>query len=776
MIGRTFSHYRILERLGAGGMGVVYKAEDTRLGRLVAIKLLSDELLKDPTAMERFQREARSASSLNHPNICTIHEIDEVDGTPFLVMELLEGQTLSETLARGPFPGEKLLDLAIEFADALAAAHEARIIHRDLKPANLFLTRIGHLKILDFGLAKQLHPGVDSSQSATRARDLTATETTVGTIAYMSPEQARGEDLDARSDLFSFGAVLYELATGVRAFSAPTTALTFDHILHHHPPPPGGLLEPIILKALEKDRELRYQSAAEIRADLKRLKHDSGSRAVGASAPRRPRRTAMAIGAALLLAVVAVIILWRARAPVRSSASQQLTVAVLPFTNLSANRDRDYLRLALPDELITILSHSRSLAVRPFALSRKVTGDADPQQSGRTLNVAQVVAGHFRDSGGKIGITLEAIDVEKNDVVWRDTIDTPADDLIAMREQLSSRIRGGLLPLLSAGGAGPEPNRPKNDEAYALYLRAAAMSNDVAPNKEALTALERAVALDPSFAPAWSALASRAYYDAEYGDGGDAAFHRAEEAAMRARTIDPELVDASRLLNLMRTEKGDLAGAYREALDLIRRRPDSGDSHFALSYTLRYAGLLSESARECEAARTLDPHNSGARSCALTFLMLGDAPRGRQFVQLDAGSEWSRAVETYFLLRAGDGAEILRRGERNAPIQRRWWDMFEAYMTKRPKDEVARLAAEVKRRVLLIRDAEPPYFTATVLAFCRQDREALELLHTAVERGYCAHPAMDLDPSFAHLRGTPEFQKIRQAAIDCQQGFVRSRG
>ena len=304
MIGATISHYRVIGTLGAGGMGVVYKAEDTRLGRLVAIKLLSDELLRDRVAMERFQREARAASALNHPNICTIHEVDEVDGTPFLVMELLEGETLRERMERGAPPQDELLDLGIEFADALAAAHEARIIHRDLKPANLFLTRLGHLKILDFGLAKLLHDRDDvSEQAATEARQqLTRTATTVGTIAYMSPEQARGEPLDARTDLFSFGAVLYELATGTRAFHAPTSALTFDRILHHDPPPPASPLAPILTKALQKDRELRYQSAAEIRADLKRLKHESG-----ATAPVRTRAAPLWIGVTAVAAVLAVL-------------------------------------------------------------------------------------------------------------------------------------------------------------------------------------------------------------------------------------------------------------------------------------------------------------------------------------------------------------------------------------------------------------------------------------------------------------------------------------
>ena len=362
MIGSTISHYRVLETLGAGGMGVVYKAEDTRLGRFVVLKMLPDDLVRDHAALERFRREARTASSLNHPNICTIYEVDEAEGRPFLVMELLEGQTLRDC---GQIEKEKLLDLAIEFADALATAHDAHIIHRDLKPANLFLTKLGHLKILDFGLAKLTAD--DSSRGATAARGLTASDTTLGTVSYMSPEQARGEQLDTRTDLFSFGAVMYELATGRRAFPGSTTAVIFDAILHRDPPPVEGDLGPVIAKALQKDRELRYQSAADIRADLKRLKHESGA---AATVPARRRSMPRWVGFAAAIAVLAILATWYFRRTPAANA-QLTTVAVLPFANLSDNHNRDYLRLALPDELITILSHSRALAVRPFAFRSK---------------------------------------------------------------------------------------------------------------------------------------------------------------------------------------------------------------------------------------------------------------------------------------------------------------------------------------------------------------------------------------------------------------------
>jgi serine/threonine protein kinase len=765
MIGRTISHYRILERLGEGGMGVVYKAEDTRLGRLVALKMISDAL-SNPVAIERLKREARSASSLNHPNICTIYEIDEVDGQPFLVMELLEGRTLRDA---GPLGNETLLDLAIEFADALASAHTAHIIHRDLKPANLFITNLGHLKILDFGLAKLVTDRDDSSRERTAMRDLTAGDTTVGTIAYMSPEQARGEPLDARSDIFSFGAVLYELATGKRAFDGPTTAVIFDAILHKQPASPPHELGQIIMKALEKDRELRYQSAADIRADLKRLKHDSG-----AARPARPRLPLAWIAAAALL-VIAGVVIWRLRSSPTPASGRQTTVAVLPFANLGSNRDRDYLQLALPDELITILSHSSSLAVRPFAMTRKFTGDIDPQQTGRKLNVAEVITGHYRDSGGKIGITLEAIDVEKNDVLWRDSIEVAAEDLMAMRNEISNRIRGGLLPLLHAESK--EGSRPHNDEAYALFLRAAAMSNDPQPNKQAVAILERAVQLDPSYAPAWVALSARAYFDGEYSDGGSAAFDRAKVAVDRALSIDPDLVDAAKRRTIMAVENGDIENAYRQARELVRRRPNSGDAHFTVSYVLRYVGALTESAAECERARAIDPTNTGWRSCGLTFLRLGDFPRAEQYINLDAGSAWSRSLMIYVRLHQGDQAGALRLGE-GGPLNRvqtNWWPMLRAALLNHPQKEVHDEAVRLSATMMRWRDSEPVYFIGEIMGFAGENEEALRLLHRAVEKNYCAWPALDADPAFVKVRGTPEFQQIRKDAVACQQRFLQFR-
>jgi len=738
VIGRDILHYHIVEKLGEGGMGVVYKARDSRLDRDVAIKFLSSRVSDDASGHARFEVEARAAAALNHPNIATVHAIEDVGGELFIVMEYIEGCELKEIITAGALGLDRALKIALGVAQGLHLAHQKGIIHRDIKPSNIMVADGDTPKITDFGLAR-IGSGMD----------LTKLGTTVGTVTYMSPEQVVGERADQRSDIWSFGVLLYEMLTGHPPFTGPNFRAVLNAILNLAPKPVSSFdgdipaeLGVLVMKMLQKEAAARPQSMVEVIDVLKR--GDVGGTPGRAGPGRQEKRPGL---------------------------------AVLPFTSIKQDPDTGFLGFALADQIIGSLSYVNGLQVRPSSAIRRYQGkEVDAPTAARELQVEYVLMGYFLREGNVVRLNVELVDARSNEMVWREAIQSNYDNVFALQDAAAEKVLGGLRVHFSSDERrNMRADVPADPLAYEYYLRAISYPITLDADQLAVNMLEKALDLDPDYAPAWAELGFRIAQIGSFGLLGEEQRLRAEQALQRALSLNENLLTALFHLSLLFVDEGRPEEAIVLVDRMLRITPDDALAHFVLSYIYRYTGLMEESVAEVERALALDPENPRFRSGGFTYFFCGNYRRAYELFDLDGASTFGIAWKGMCLFMMGEKERAIEHFDRAVAMEP------EGFLGLRYGGIGACIRGDVETGRRLIRrldeatdpkaDSEHWYLVASAYGLLSDRANCVRALRRAVERGFFNYPAMQIDRLLDTVRDDPEFLEVLALARQKHDAF-----